>query len=191
VYVHPPTMWCRVLCRDCFPLPEVWGVSTSAEMKISDIGLLIIHVGMRLYSNCHHGSTVIFCCYLLLCVEQLQFLSPTETSGSLSNVSARSRASVQRLAQRQEMNKTSCVCVCVCVYIYIYIFPMAQQPQWARASSLSKLRDHTQTHHTPLCWTRYQPHAETSTWQLSQQTVGFEPAISASEWPLGLAALGI
>ena len=49
---------------------------------------------LRLYSNCHHGSTVIFCCYLLLYVEQLQFLSPTETSGSPSNVSTRSLASV-------------------------------------------------------------------------------------------------
>ena len=151
MYVHPPTMWCRVLCRDCFPLPEVWGVSTSAEMKISDIGLLIIHVGMRLYSNCHHGSTVIFCCYLLLCVEQLQFLSPTETSGSLSNVSARSLASVQRLALRQEMNKTSCVCVCVCVYIYIYIYspwrnnPSGPGPPHCRSFAIT-LR-HT-THHS-------------------------------------------
>jgi hypothetical protein len=29
---------------------------------------------------------------------------------------------------------------------------MTQQPQWARASSLSRLHDHTQTHHT-----RYDP----------------------------------
>jgi hypothetical protein len=28
------------------------------------------------------------------------------------------------------------------------IFPMARQPQWVRASSLSRLHDHTQTHHT-------------------------------------------
>jgi len=74
---------------------------------------------LRLYSNCHHGSTVIFCCYLLMCVEQLQFLSPTETSGSPSDVSARSLASVQRLALRQEMKRTRCICT----YIYIYIFP--------------------------------------------------------------------
>ena len=83
---------------------------------------------LRLHSNCHHGSTVIFCCYLLLCVEQLQLLSPTETSGSPSNVSARSLASVQRLALAQEMNRTMCVCVCVCVYIYIYIFPWRNSP---------------------------------------------------------------
>jgi len=25
---------------------------------------------------------------------------------------------------------------------------MAQQPQWAKASSLLKIHDHTQTHHT-------------------------------------------
>jgi hypothetical protein len=112
VYVHPPTMCCRGLCRDCFTLPAVWGISTSIEMKICDIKLFDISrwnahciAALQLYSNCHHGSTVIFC-YLLLCVEQLQLPSPTETSGSPSNASARSQASVQLLALRQETNRT-------------------------------------------------------------------------------------
>ena len=30
----------------------------------------------------------------------------------------------------------------------LLLFPMAQQPQWARVSSLSRLHDHTQTHHS-------------------------------------------
>jgi hypothetical protein len=40
-------------------------------------------------------------------------------------------------------------------------------PSWARASSLSWLHDHTQTHHTSvrLLWTSDWPDAKTSTWQ--------------------------
>jgi hypothetical protein len=30
----------------------------------------------------------------------------------------------------------------------IFFFTMAQQPQWAKAYSLSRIHDHTQTHHT-------------------------------------------
>jgi len=29
-----------------------------------------------------------------------------------------------------------------------YFFTMAQHPQWFEASSLSRIHDHTQTHHT-------------------------------------------
>ena len=45
--------------------------------------------------------------------------------------------------------------------------PWRNSPQWARASSLSRLHDHTQDtpHSVGLLWTSDQPHAETSTWQ--------------------------
>jgi hypothetical protein len=45
-------------------------------------------------------------------------------------------------------------------------------PQWARASSFTRLLDHTQRRATPvrLLWTSDQLVADTSTWQHSQQT---------------------
>jgi hypothetical protein len=64
-------------------------------------------------------------------------------------------------------------------------------------------RSHTDTPHSVwLLWTSDQPDAETPTWQhtihkrqTSMLPVGFEPAISASEWPqtyaLDRAATGI
>jgi hypothetical protein len=42
------------------------------------------------------------------------------------------------------------VCMCVCMHVCIFFFPMALQSQWARLSSLSRLHDHTQTHHIQL-----------------------------------------
>ena len=30
----------------------------------------------------------------------------------------------------------------------LFFFTTVQHPQWAKASSLSKIHDHTQTHHT-------------------------------------------
>jgi hypothetical protein len=34
-------------------------------------------------------------------------------------------------------------------YVYTFFFWWRGSPQWARASALSRLRDRTQTHHTP------------------------------------------
>jgi len=45
---------------------------------------------------------------------------------------------------------------------------MAQQPQWAKASSFPMHHDHTQlgtSRSVGRLWTRDQPDAETSTWQ--------------------------
>jgi len=38
--------------------------------------------------------------------------------------------------------------VSIRVSLYYFLFPQLDSPQWAKASSLSSLRDHTQTHHT-------------------------------------------
>jgi hypothetical protein len=46
-------------------------------------------------------------------------------------------------------------------------FTIAQQSQWAMASSLSRIHDHTQlnaTHSVGLLWTSDQPDEETCTW---------------------------
>jgi hypothetical protein len=70
---------------------------------------------LRLYSNFHHGSTVMF---LFLFTSACWTITVPFTHGNVrspSNVSARSLASVQHLALRQEMNRTSC--------IYTYISP--------------------------------------------------------------------
>ena len=68
---------------------------------------------------------------------------------------------------------------------------MVQQPEWAKASSWSRIHDHTDTPQSVgLLWTCDQPDAETSTWQhttLTRQTsmlpVVFEPTISVGERP--------
>ena len=76
------------------------------------------------------------------------------------------------------------------------IFTMAQQPpppQWARASSLSRIHVHTQWRttvgRTPLDeWSarrrdHYLTKHSTHNWQASMPSAGFEPTIPASEWP--------
>ena len=81
---------------------------------------------------------------------------------------------------------------------------MTQQPQWAEASSLSRIHDHTQTHHsrrTPLdewsacCRDPYLTTHNTHNRQTSKPLTGFEPTIPASERPqthaLDCAATGI
>jgi hypothetical protein len=76
-------------------------------------------------------------------------------------------------------------------------FSMEQQPQWLRAFSLSRLHDHTQTHHirydssgrvinllqktAPDNWARHWH--KTHKRQTSTPSAGFEPAIPASEPP--------
>ena len=66
----------------------------------------------------------------------------------------------------------------------------ATAPSGVRASSLSRLHDHTSTHHTTgLLWTSDRPCAETCSWQHTTITHihasggGFEPAIPTSERP--------
>jgi hypothetical protein len=83
---------------------------------------------------------------------------------------------------------------------------MAQQPYWTKASSLSRIHDHTQfdtPHSVGLLWTSDQSDLETSTWQHTTLTrdrhpcppAHFEPTIPASERPqthaLERAATGI
>ena len=52
------------------------------------------------------------------------------------------------------------------ILFYLFIPPPCHNNNyWARASSLSRLHDHTQTHSVELLWTSDQPEAETSTWQ--------------------------
>ena len=75
--------------------------------------------------------------------------------------------------------------------IYFHPPPWRKSPEWARASLLSWLQDHTNTntpHSVGLLWTSDHPDAETSTWQhttvtkrLSMSRVGFELANPASE----------
>jgi hypothetical protein len=53
------------------------------------------------------------------------------------------------------------------------LFLWLDGPQWARASSLSRLHDHTQLdtpHPVGLSWTSDRPGAETSTWQRTTLT---------------------
>ena len=62
---------------------------------------------------------------------------------------------------------------------------MAQQPQWAKSSSLPQSDT---PHSVDILWTSDQPDAETSTWQhttdkTSPSPAGFEPAIPISERP--------
>jgi hypothetical protein len=80
-------------------------------------------------------------------------------------------------------------------------FPMAQQPQWARASSLPRLHHHSQRHttlsRTPSARRRdfYVTTHNTHKRQTSMPPPRFEPAIPASERPqihaLDRAATGI
>ena len=151
------------------------------------------HSGLAAVLQLPSRIMVIFCCYLLMCVEQLQFLSPTETSGSPSDVSARSLATVQRLALRQEMKRTRC--------IYTYIFfspwrntPIGPGPPHCRSFAIT-LRHLTLGRTTlgELSAPRrniYLTTINTHNRQAFFPPVGFEPAISASEWPLGLVELG-
>ena len=70
---------------------------------------------------------------------------------------------------------------------------MANSHQWVKASSLSRIHDHTYLdtpHSVRLLWMSDQPDAEIYTWQHStnnRQTsilpVGFEPTIPANERP--------
>jgi hypothetical protein len=48
--------------------------------------------------------------------------------------------------QQVDLSGILCVCVCVCV-CYLFIL-WCNSPQWARATSVSRLHDNTQTHHT-------------------------------------------
>jgi len=80
---------------------------------------------------------------------------------------------------------------------------MARQPQWAKASSLSRIHDHTQTHHTRQDSSgrvisptqRPLPDNTQHSQQTSMPPEGFEPTIPASERPqthaLDRAASGI
>ena len=81
---------------------------------------------------------------------------------------------------------------------------MSQQPWWAKASSISRLHNHTHLdtpHSVRLLWKSDQPDAENSTCQHTIHTTdilppaGFELTIPASERPqthaLGRAATGI
>jgi hypothetical protein len=82
-----------------------------------------------------------------------------ETSGSPSNVSTRLLASVQRLALRQEMNKSTCI------YIYIFfVVVVVQQPLVGQdLLTIEASRSHSDTLHlVGLLWTSDQPHAENS-----------------------------
>ena len=64
-----------------------------------------------------------------------------------------------------------CMCVvcvlyvcCMCVVCVLYVYSMAQQPLRARASSLSRLYDHTpldKPHSVGLLWRSDQPHTVT------------------------------
>jgi hypothetical protein len=73
------------------------------------------------------------------------------------------------------------------------LFPWGNSPQWARASWLSRLHDHTQTHHTlgstPLDkWSAQRRDLDLTTHnthkrQTSMPSVGFEPAIPESTRP--------
>ena len=75
----------------------------------------------------------------------------------------------------------------------LFFFTMAQQPQWAKTSSLSRIHDHTQLHkqHSEgLLWERsarrrdlYLTIHNTHKRQTSMSPAGFEPAIPASERP--------
>ena len=73
-------------------------------------------------------------------------------------------------------------------YIFsIFLLPWRNSPRGARASSLSRLHDHTLGR---LLWTSDLPVAETSTWlhtTLTREKIhdpaGFEPTIPAGEWP--------
>ena len=57
--------------------------------------------------------------------------------------------------------------LCKC-FTCLPFFTMAQQLQWAKASSLTRIHDNTESdtpHPVGLLWTSDQPEAETSTWQ--------------------------
>jgi hypothetical protein len=64
---------------------------------------------------------------------------------------------------------------------------MAQQPQWAKVSSFSRIHDHT--HSVGLPWMSDRPDAEAFTWKHTTLTreghpfplAGFEPTVPASE----------
>ena len=61
-----------------------------------------------------------------------------------------------------------------CRYTPVYIFPpMARQHYWARASSLSRLYDHTHytTHLVGFLWKRDRPFPKTSTWHHTTHSV--------------------
>jgi len=78
-------------------------------------------------------------------------------------------------------------------YEYGLLFFVASQPQWARASSLSRFFDHTQTHHTGYhssglaIGISQRPLPDNT--QYSQETdtpmppAGFEPAKASSRRP--------
>ena len=72
--------------------------------------------------------------------------------------------------------------------------PRRNNPQWAKASSLSRIHDHTQlntSHSVGLLWTSDQPDTRnlypithnTRKRQTSMSQARFEPIIPASEWP--------
>jgi hypothetical protein len=78
-----------------------------------------------------------------------------------------------------------------------YLFPWPNSPQWARASSLSRLQDHTHWHttvgRTPLDeWSARRRDLDPTTpnthkRQTSMPPAGYEPAIPASKRPQDLA----
>ena len=75
---------------------------------------------------------------------------------------------------------------------FFFLLSWLKPPQWARTTSLSRLYDHTQTHHT-----RYDisgrvisssqipvpDNTQHSQRQTSTPSTGFEPVILAIEWP--------
>ena len=79
------------------------------------------------------------------------------------------------------------------VIAQILSFSRRNSPQWARASTFTRFLDHTQRRiifgRTPLDkWLArhrdlYLTTHNTHNWQTYMPTVGFEPTISAGEWP--------
>jgi len=66
----------------------------------------------------------------------------------------------------QQVDLSGIVCVCVCVCVCDLFILWHTSPQWTRATSVSRLHDHSDTPHlVELLWTNNQSDAETSTWQ--------------------------
>ena len=67
----------------------------------------------------------------------------------------------------------------LCIYVQFVCF-LRNSPQWAMASSFTRLLDHTQSDTSQsvgLLWTSDQPVAETSTWQHTTFTYSITPLI--------------
>jgi len=92
--------------------------------------------------------------------------------------------------EQRNVNRYASISEIFCLFVCLFLAQKPPPPKWARASSFTRFLDHTQRRttggRTPLderSARRIDLYLTTHNRQISMPPVGFEPIISAGEWP--------